>query len=337
MPAATHFTQIATNNGYVLAIDQGGHLWSWGNDSSFLIGTVTSIPPPAQEPVEVATPAGVTFKAISVGRDFALAVDASGKIWAWGSSDEGNLGIDTRAAGLPTPTEVATPPGVIFTAVSAGINESVALDSTGRAWAWGDANGGDLGVNASSVPTGEGTCQGNFGGFCSYAPLEVNTPPGVTLTAVAAGSGYDAALDSTGRIWTWGTSNQGALGLGTALSTCATACLSQAGQPELAENSAPAAVVPPAGVRFTSVAVTEGENFNYQNTVAVDSNGTLWAWGSNAFLQLTKNTSPCPPSPLTSNLDTGVCVVKPTQLPGPAGVRFQEAAATNFAVLGYPR
>jgi hypothetical protein len=70
------------------------------------------------------------------------------------------------------------PPRVTFTAISA----SLALDSTGQAWAWGDNSFGELGNGTTTS---------------SSVPVPVSMPAGVTFTAISAGALYSLALDST--------------------------------------------------------------------------------------------------------------------------------------------
>jgi alpha-tubulin suppressor-like RCC1 family protein len=339
MPAGVHFTDLSTNDGYIVALDQTGRIWSWGDAAPFLL-TTTTAPPNTQKPMEVPTPSGVTFTTISVGSDYALALDSSGHVWAWGTNDEGNLGVATMATALATPTRAATPPGVVFTAVSADTTQSVALDSSGRAWTWGDGANGDLGVSAASVPRGAGSCPATTGAFCSYSPLLVSLPPGVKLTAVAAGSGYDAALDATGRIWTWGTSIDGALGLGATASTCSTlSCIEQPGQRQVAADSTPARVAAPHGVRFVAVALTQGGPYEVGDTVALDSAGDAWAWGTNGYLRLTSGVSACSSTagqPEPDEPGAQQCVLKPTALPMPSGVTFKGVSSTQAAVFGFP-
>jgi alpha-tubulin suppressor-like RCC1 family protein len=339
MPSGVLFTDISTNDGYILALDQSGHLWSWGDADGFFL-TTTTAPSGEQRPVEVPAPGNVTFKAISVGSNVALAVDSSGHLWSWGVNDEqGDLGLGTTAVVVANPTEVATPPGVFFTAVSAGIGQSVALDSSGRAWTWGDGQGGDLGVSTAAVPSGPGSCEAT-GAFCTFSPLQVSIPAGVRLTAVAAGDGYDAALDSTGRIWTWGSNNNGALGLGETGSTCTSSCVTEPGERPTATSSVPAAVVTPPGIHFVTVAVMQSTDLSGQDdTVALDGEGHAWAWGANIYLQLTSGTSPCLSStghPQARQPGVELCVMKPTALPMPSGVSFKGVAATTSAVFGFP-
>jgi alpha-tubulin suppressor-like RCC1 family protein len=342
MPPGVRFTSIATNDGYVLALDQTGHLWNWGDVNRDELGPGARPPETPQSPLALPTPPGVTFRAISTGWSFSLALDSTGRAWTWGTNGgDGSLGLVTNETFVAAPTPIEMPPGVSFTDISAGWVNAVALDSAGRAWAWGDDTEGQLGVDASAVPTtGPAPC-GQFLD-CSATPLLVNTPPNVRLTAIAAGEDYVAAVDSTGRIWTWGTNDYGALGLGSAAATtCATPtdCNSNGG-PRQPTNSTPAVAQTPADVRFVAVAVTQGDQAGEDATVALDNHGAAWAWGSNLILQFRSGTGACfspENQPGTLTPGTELCMLKPTQLEMPADVAFKAVSASTDAVLGLPR
>jgi alpha-tubulin suppressor-like RCC1 family protein len=335
MPPGVRFTSISTNDGYVLALDQAGHLWNWGN----VFATGPTTPPPSAAPVALPAPAGVTFTAISAGWNYSLALDATGHAWSWGNDGSDDLGLTTESTPVTAPMPVNMPPGVRFTTVAAGLSTSVALDSDGRAWAWGDNTEGELGVNFAAVlTTGAGACGQNAS--CSDTPVLVNTPPNVRLTSIAAGDFYEAAVDSTGRIWTWGTNDYGALGLAGLATTCAepTACTS-VGPPQ-ATNSVPMVVPAPPGVHFVAVAVTQGEQQGEDATIALDSRGVAWAWGTNLILQFTTGTGACftqdnESQSLTAGV--GICLLTPSELDRPAGVTFKAVAASTQTLLGFPR
>ena len=106
--------------------------WAWGST----LGNGTGVLGDA--PVPVSMPLGVTFTAIAAGNGDDLAIDSTGHAWAWGSNLYGQLGNGTTTDSS-VPVAVAMPKGVTFTAISAGdqglTSDSLALDSTGQAWA----------------------------------------------------------------------------------------------------------------------------------------------------------------------------------------------------------
>lgn len=121
--------------------------------------------------------------AIALGLDFTLALAADGAVWAWGENCEWDewpypgcvYDFDQLGRGFKesstVPVRVINLPPVV--AIATGYHHSLALDSEGNAWAWGDDSGGQLGscslqdLHCSTGPP----------------PARVKTPP---LQSVAA-------------------------------------------------------------------------------------------------------------------------------------------------------
>ena len=183
----------------------------------------------------------------------------------WGATNDtvGILGTGT-VGGSPLPVAVdysGVLAGKTVTAVSAGNNFCLALDSAGKIYSWGYNSGGQLGN--TSIATGTGA--GDF----SASPVAVDMTgalSGKTVTAIAAGIQLATALTSDGKVYTWGTSY---LGDGTS-------------------NSSPVPVaVDTSGVLSgkTVTAIAAGGNFD----LVLTSDGKLFSWGNNDSGQLGNN------------------------------------------------
>ena len=99
------------------------------------------------------------------------------------------------------------------------------------------------------------------------APVVVGGLPNVI--AIAAGTSHSVALAADGSVWTWGSNAGGQLGNGNLSVTASTVPLRLTG--------------------WTATAIAAG----HAHTLAVRTDGTLWAWGANANGQLGDNsTSP---------------------------------------------
>src|SRR5207244_9245648 len=94
-------------------------------------------------PGDVLTFDAVITTAVSSSNSHTLALDASGKVYAWGSDSHGQLG-QGRAINRPTPTNVAGIPAISDVSLSQHI---LAVDSTvtKQVWSWGDNTCGQLG------------------------------------------------------------------------------------------------------------------------------------------------------------------------------------------------
>ena len=117
-------------------------------------------------------------------------------------------------------------------------------------------------------------------------------PAWVTFTAISAGPSHSVALDAAGRAWAWGANNDGDLGNGTGGGT----------------SSIPIAVSMPAGLAFKAISA------GYAHSVALDTNGNAWAWGSDTRGQLGNG-----PGPWSSSTPVAVTM--------PAGITFTAIAA----------
>ena len=98
LPAATR--QVfqggsGATNGQTIAILANDSTWAWGNNRKGQLGDGTTVN--SDIPVAVDVPAGVSFVKVNSGGYSCYAIDRSGRLWAWGGNDNGQLG-NPRAA-----------------------------------------------------------------------------------------------------------------------------------------------------------------------------------------------------------------------------------------------
>ena len=178
------FAQVAAGAGFSVALGSDGNAYTWGDNTTGQLGAGDDAGAHRAAPAMAAMPDGVGFTAVAAGDSHAIAIARDGTVWTWGGNDHGQLGRGTTGGTSTRPAPAATPAGVRFTAVSAGFHHSMALDTDGRIWTWGNTNLGRSGDGAT--------------------PARVPTPAGTAFTAVSAGSHHSMALDTDGRIWSWG-------------------------------------------------------------------------------------------------------------------------------------
>ncbi len=136
--------EAGENNGY--AIRQDGTVWAWGTNVSGELGVdKTLVNNFTSKPVQVSSLNGADIRQIIAGEDHALAIDGSGTLWAWGSNEEGELGID-KSSERELPRIV--PNLRNFRSVSAGADISAACDIQGELWTWGNNSHGQLGLGS---------------------------------------------------------------------------------------------------------------------------------------------------------------------------------------------
>ena len=207
--AGKKLTQISAGGGGGLdtcALDSTGAAYCWGSNYDGGLGDGNGSAGSSTVPVAVSTLgalAGKKLTQISTGSNGACVLDSAGAAYCWGDNDFGEAG-DGSTSSSSSPVAVDTKgalAGRKLTQISAGFEDTCALDSAGAAYCWGDNYYWELG-------DGHGGSNGDY----SSVPVPVNTTgalAGKTLTQISAGWWYGCALDSAGTAYCWG---YGALG-----------------------------------------------------------------------------------------------------------------------------
>lgn len=187
---------IAAGYDHTVVLDSSGTVWTWGHNNNGQLGnnTVTD----SLIPVSLNTYLPATVIAIAAGYEDTVAVDSVGTVWTWGYNAYGQLG-NNSIVNSPIPVSLSTYLPATVTAVAAGTDHTVALDSSGTVWTWGHNNKSQLGNNSV---------------VDSLIPVSLSTylPPGTVVTAILAGYEDTFALDSIGTVWMWGYNFYGQLG-----------------------------------------------------------------------------------------------------------------------------
>jgi alpha-tubulin suppressor-like RCC1 family protein len=130
------------------ALLSNGDYYNWGYNAAGQLGNGTTTD--SDVPVKVELPAAVrqVFQGGSGAKNGqTVAILANGAVWAWGDNDRGQLGVGTKVSS-EVPLRVEVPKGVVFVKVSSGGYASYAIDRSGRLWAWGDNDKGQLGTGS---------------------------------------------------------------------------------------------------------------------------------------------------------------------------------------------
>lgn len=150
---------------------------------------------------------GDSFVCVDLGGAHSAALSATGRIFAWGNNEKGQLGDGTTTSRI-IPTEItgqfALADGEILVFLALGDKFSAALTSAGRVFTWGWNYRGRLGdgtTTSKSVPTDI------TGQFVLHS--------GETIRSVSVGGIYCGALTTEGRVFTWGENGMSQLGDGT--------------------------------------------------------------------------------------------------------------------------
>ena len=173
---------------------------AWGDDEHGQLGNPALLLEEETEAIEEEgryspTPLPVEglsgVSAISAGRTHALALLGNGSVEAWGNDAEGELGNGLIEPQANAPVTVEGLTGVLE--ISAGDQDSVALESSGGLVAWGSNTAGNLGVGTvggtSDVPLAVHNIAGAAGVSAGGGQMLAFGQALPSVTAVSPGSG----------------------------------------------------------------------------------------------------------------------------------------------------
>ncbi|MBI0071407.1 InlB B-repeat-containing protein [Bifidobacterium apousia] len=250
-------TAISAGRAYAMALASDGTVYTWGNNGKGQLGNGSSDGGSHPSPTKVTALSNIT--AISAGFTTGTALDSQGHAWAWGENSKGQLG-NGALGDNPTPTRVqdldtGQPDARFYIAISAGYQHVLALDTDHDLYGWG--SGTAIGSTTDTNVSTKGSTKISFGDET------------VNITAISAGDDGSEAIDTNGRIYTWGNQGYGQLGNGN----------SDAWQTN------PKAITLAQSVKACAVA-TSGHH-----QTAIGSDGLLYTWGYNYYNQLGQSVS----------------------------------------------
>ena len=266
------------------------------------------------------------FRVIRSVHYHTMAISWDGALYAWGQNTfypgapwyAGRLGLGwRRGPHAYTPTRVPTEINPVrrydndWIEVSVGQTHTLGIRREGRPegqggtlWAWGDNGNLQLGISHRYYPgrvgghndwiyvaAGQSYSIGmRLGGFLyswghssqgrlgrpGVGIARINAPNNPTFRSVSAGQLHALAIDTDGRLWGWGRNLEGQVGTGSTS----------------AQVSTPVQIIHPQGRTWASASA--GHNFS----VALDSDGNAWRWGTGAgggFSAPTRITAPAKP------------------------------------------
>jgi alpha-tubulin suppressor-like RCC1 family protein len=215
-----------------------------------------------------------------------------GRMWSWGSDNDGTLGLMSSNISRSSPVQIGT--GTTWLNIAGGKGNTIATKTDGTLYGWGRNTFGELGLGAkgyksSPVQVGIGTTwsnvamgdnhtiatktdgtlwtwgkgdEGQLGqGNTIYRSSPVQVGALTTWLNIAGGSNHTITNKTDGTLWSWGSNASGQLGNGTVI-----------------HRSSPVQI----GALTTWLKIAA----NNINTAAIKTDGTLWLWGYNGYSKL---------------------------------------------------
>ncbi|MDR1912310.1 MAG: hypothetical protein LBQ52_08215 [Helicobacteraceae bacterium] len=261
---------IAAGRYHSIALDSEGGVWTSGGNYYGQLGLASSGSASLRNSF-IKAPIKGKIVAIGAGDIFSAALDDAGGIWTSGYNRQGQLGLgDTTDRDAFTRV---TTNGGKFVSIAVGGAHILALDNVGKVWASGANNFGQLGA-------------GNFGSQTNRDGFVQATQSigDLNIVAIVSGGGHNVAIDSEGGVWINGSNRFNQLGLAaggvlSAFSETIRLSANYAGWSfkKFAQNDAQPNI---SDRNLTAIAVGDS------HTIALDSEGKVWASGFNEYGQL---------------------------------------------------
>ncbi len=264
---------------HTIAVTESGRVFAWGINDGGQIGngTMSTIPSISEITGQFLLDDDDRIIMVAAGEYHSIALSAKGRVFTFGSNSYGQLGNGTNDF-YASPIEITS--GFSLSGeekiiqIIAGGNHSLAISSTGKVYAWGSNNYGELGDESYTnrlVPTD--------------ITLQFDLEEDEVIIKLSGGYFNTLALTSQGRVFGMGNNIYGQLGIGNTIS----------------QNS-------PIEVSFVDLLPDEiivDIEAGYMTSFAVTSFHRVFAWGYNYSGEMGDGTSQSKnvPTDITANFD----------------------------------
>jgi alpha-tubulin suppressor-like RCC1 family protein len=321
-PVASRYSSGVIGDGSLIAagfdhsvlLQKGGWVWAYGRNDFGQIGINNSTLQSGYARRVTTNSAGNTYLtgcvSVAAGTQFGAAVQGTaGEVYTWGSQATGRLGNGQTGAAVRyyggkvyKGTSGTTPLTGIARVVAGGASGFGLATATGKVWAWGANSSGQLG-------------QGSTTTLPWAAVVKLNATTDLTdVTELSAGESHLAVVrwkagdpNLQGVVYCVGQQSNGRLGNGATVS---------------ASITYPVQVLKAAATPLDNIVEVAA---GCAHTLALDTNGNVWAWGRNAQGAVGDNTT----------IDRSMAV----QVKNPAGTaplsNIVRIAAGGTALLGH--
>lgn len=210
-----NIVQIVAGKDHILALDNKGIVYAWGNGQQFQLGRkilersmMTSLEPRSFGLKNI--------KFIGSGEFHSFAISTKGKVYTWGLNQYGQCGLDKNiddGAVVMKPTEIKslTDKDIVF--VTGGEHNSLALSSSGDVYTFGRYDMKEIGIEKEKLPKDDCIIDAHGNIRSLPIPTKLATLPPKVKT-VTCGSHHSLAVTDSGFVYSWGFADTYAVGLG---------------------------------------------------------------------------------------------------------------------------
>jgi alpha-tubulin suppressor-like RCC1 family protein len=245
---------LDAGDAHSLAIATDGSVWAWGNGTNGRLGDGATTQ--RTTPVQVMNTWGTRrITSVSTATTHSIALADDGTVWAWGDGSNGRLGTGATASQSSPVQSIAAWGNQRILGICTGSAQTMVLAEDSSVWAWGDGRATRFGNPAHSNST-------------LSTPVPTLTAwGGRQIVSVSTSGPHSLVVDAGGVVWSWGSGQFGALGLGGTDSVRA---------PQ------------PLSLRHRSVTQVSAGG---PHSLALADDGSVWAWGSNSAGRLGDGTT----------------------------------------------
>ncbi|MEG6612118.1 stalk domain-containing protein [Pseudoclostridium thermosuccinogenes] len=259
---------VSAGDGFTMAIKNDHTLWAWGSNTLYDLGNdgesnVNNMDKYGREYSYQTIPIKIMddVEAVSAGYNHTMAIKTDGTLWAWGHNDYGQFGNNEIGNFSDEGHRIQTTPVKIMddvASVSTAYRVTMIIKTDGTLWACGNNQYGQIGNGGSGIQT---------------TPVKIMD----NVVSVSTSGYHTMAIKNDGSLWAWGKNEYHELGNGKG------GTISK--KHEYYEDiyvQEPIYERKPVKIMDNVAAVSAGYGF----TMAIKTDGTLWAWGLNDRGQL---------------------------------------------------
>ena len=188
----TSFSQcwqkVVTTSFTSIGVKTDGTLWSWGRNSSGMLGrglpSSSTVYPIGQIGTDNDWNSNIFVYAGTV-----FAIKNNGKLFAWGSNYWGQCGNGTHNNNLLSPQQIGNDN---WLTVDTEVSFSAGIKEDGTLWVWGNNGNEQLGFPTSVIDK-------------TFVPIQLSSD--TDWVKVSIGNRYGCAIKQDGTMWNWGITN----------------------------------------------------------------------------------------------------------------------------------
>ncbi|MCL2602481.1 MAG: hypothetical protein FWD91_06675 [Treponema sp.] len=212
--------RVSLGYNHAVAIDAAGDLYTWGANSRGQLGHGNKNDS-YHVPTKVNLETG-NWKVVYAAWEFTIGITKDGKLYSWGSADNGALARSVADGDSATPTEVAHPvQGKTWWDIklNAQARQVLALDVDYKLYSWGFNQFSQLGRNSADATNNSDAALAGTAKAYHHVVMQVHDSSGLPLADLTNTGGWSSQAikrlpgnADNGTIWAWGDNRHGGLG-----------------------------------------------------------------------------------------------------------------------------